>query len=238
MLKLVNITKRFGDVLAADNVTFDVDNGEFVFITGPSGSGKSTIIKLVLRQIIQDSGDIFLDELDLGKLKEKDIPKLRQRMGVVFQDFKMIPERTLRENVEIALAVTKVPELEWKDRVAHVLKLVGLEKRLNFFPSQLAGGEIQRGSLARALVTNPSIILADEPTGNLDWKTAEQIMELFEEINKEGKTIIMATHHLGIIEKHKKRVIELKEGKVVSDSGHKKVEKESSVKEKEVKETK
>jgi cell division transport system ATP-binding protein len=238
MLKLINITKRFGDVLAADNVTFDVGDGEFVFITGPSGSGKSTIIRLVLRQIVQDSGDIFLDELDLGKLKDKDIPKLRQRMGVVFQDFKMIPERTLRENVEIALAVTKVPQLEWKNRVDHVLKLVGLEKRLNFFPSQLAGGELQRGSLARALVTNPSIILADEPTGNLDWKTAEQIMELFEEINKEGKTIIMATHHLGIIEKHKKRVIELKDGKVESDSGHKKVEKENAVKEKEVKETK
>jgi cell division transport system ATP-binding protein len=238
MLKLVNITKRFGDVLAADNVTFDVDNGEFVFITGPSGSGKSTIIRLVLRQIVQDSGDIFLDELDLGKLKEKEIPTLRQRMGVVFQDFKMIPERTLWENIEIALAVTKVPQSEWKDRVAHVLKLVGLEKRSNFFPSQLAGGEIQRGSLARALVTNPSIILADEPTGNLDWKTADKILELFEEINKEGKTIVMATHHLGIIEKHKKRVIELKEGKVVSDSGHKKVEKENSAKEKEVKETK
>lgn len=238
MLKLINVTKRFGDILAVDDVTFSVENGEFVFITGPSGSGKSTIIKLILKQIVQDSGDIFLDDLDVGKMKEKDIPLLRQRMGVVFQDFKMIPERTLRENVEIALAVTKVPQLEWNDRVAHVLKLVGLEKRLNFFPSQLAGGELQRGSLARALVTNPSIILADEPTGNLDWKTAEQIIDLFEEINKEGKTIIMATHHLGIMEKHKKRLIELKEGKITSDSGRKKTEKEDTGKEKELKTSK
>lgn len=235
MLKLNNVTKIYGDILAIDGVSFDVGNGEFVFITGPSGSGKSTIIKLILRQITPDSGEIFLDEFDLGKLKSKEIPKIRQKMGIVFQDFKMIPERTLRENIEIALAVTKVPQAEWQERVSHVIKLVGLEKRTNLFPSQLAGGELQRGALARALVTNPEIILADEPTGNLDWKTAEGIIELFEQINKEGKIIFMATHHLGIIEKHKKRVIELKEGRVVSDSGAKKeerkVEKNEAVKE-------
>lgn len=222
MLKLINVTKTFGDILAVEDVSFEVSDGEFVFITGPSGSGKSTIIKLILRQFTPDSGEIFLNETDFGKLKHKEIPKLRQKIGIVFQDFKMIPDRTLWENVEVALAVTNVPRKEWKERVTHVIKLVGLEKRTNLFPSQLAGGELQRGSLARALVANPSIILADEPTGNLDWKTAESIMELFEQINKEGKTIIMATHHLGLIEKHKKRVIELNEGKVVSDSGSKK----------------
>lgn len=222
MLKLINVVKTFGDVKAIDNISFEIKDGEFVFVTGPSGSGKSTIIKLILRQTDPDSGEIFFEEKNTGKYVQKEIPKMRQRMGVVFQDFKLIHDRTLRENIEIALAVSNTPQKEWRDRVSHVTKLVGLEKRLNFFPSQLAGGELQRGALARALVTNPVLILADEPTGNLDWKTAEEIMDLFERINKEGKTIVMATHHIGIIEKHKKRVIELDEGKIVSDSGEKK----------------
>ncbi|KKR10705.1 MAG: Cell division ATP-binding protein FtsE [Candidatus Woesebacteria bacterium GW2011_GWA1_39_21] len=218
MLKLDKVTKVFGDIIAVDDISFDVSDGEFVFITGPSGSGKSTIIKLILRQIIPDSGEIILDGTNLASLKNKEIPKIRQKMGIVFQDFKMINERTLRENIEITLAVNKVPKNEWNDRVMHIAKLVGLEKRMDLFPVQLAGGELQRGALARALVGNPFLILADEPTGNLDWKTADEIMELFEKINNEGKTILMASHHLGIIEKHKKRVIELREGKVVADS--------------------
>lgn len=222
MLKLVNVVKTFGDLKAIDDISFEINDGEFVFVTGPSGSGKSTIIKLILKQTNPDSGEIFFEAKDIGKYGPKEIPKMRQRMGVVFQDFKLIHDRTLRENIEIALAVTNIPQKEWRDRVSHVIKLVGLEKRLNFFPSQLAGGELQRGALARALVTNPVLILADEPTGNLDWKTAEEIMDLFERINKEGKTIVMATHHIGIIEKHKKRVIELDEGKIVSDSSEKK----------------
>ena len=231
MLKFVNVVKTFGDIKAVEGISFDVAEGEFVFITGPSGSGKSTMIKLILRQISPDSGEIYFEDHNIGELKTKEVPKMRQKMGVVFQDFKMIHERTLRENIEIALAVSKVPQKEWKERVTHVTKLVGLDKRLDFFPSQLAGGELQRGALARALVSNPSLILADEPTGNLDWKTAEEIIDLFEQINEEGKTIIMATHHLGILEKHKKRVIELKEGKIVADSGAKKEEKKEAKKE-------
>jgi len=132
----------------------------------------------------------------------------------VFQDFKVLPERTVHENVEVALAVIGLPEDEWDERVKHVLKLVGLSSRAKLFPSQLSGGELQRVSLARALVINPKLILADEPTGNLDWKTAEGIMELLEKINKEGKTIIMATHHQGLIKHSKHRSVELKEGKV------------------------
>lgn len=231
MLKLDNVTKTFGEVTAVQEISFDIGEGEFVYITGPSGSGKSTIIKLILRQINPDTGEIFFEDMDVGKLKTKEIPKMRQKMGVVFQDFKMIHDRTLKENIEIALAVSKVPPGEWGDRVSHVTKLVGLDRRLNFFPSQLAGGELQRGALARALVTNPVLILADEPTGNLDWATAEEMMDLFEQISKEGKTIIMATHHLGIVEKHKKRIIELREGRVVSDSGKKKDEKKDQKKE-------
>lgn len=221
MLKLDKVTKTFGDIVAVNDVSFDISDGEFVFITGPSGSGKSTIIKLILRQLLPDSGEILWDDLNLDSLKNKEVPKIRQKMGVVFQDFKMINERTLRENIEIALAVNKVPPNEWQDRVMHVAKLVGLEKRMSLFPNQLAGGELQRGALARALVTNPTLILADEPTGNLDWETADKIMELFDQVNKEGKTILMASHHLGIVDKYKKRVVQLNEGKIVGDSGGK-----------------
>lgn len=237
MLKVVNVVKTFGDIKALEGVSFDVDDGEFIFITGPSGSGKSTIVKLVLQQIFPDSGEILLDDYKVGELKPNDLSKMRQKIGVVFQDFKMINERTLGENIEIALAVSGVPQKEWKDRVTHVAELVGLGKKLNYFPLQLAGGELQRGALARALVINPTLILADEPTGNLDWKTAEGIMDLFEKISDEGKTIIMATHHLGIIEKHKKRTISLKDGKIVSDTGAKKdtKKKEKDEEEKEVK---
>lgn len=231
MLKLSNVTKKYGDITAVENIGFDVSDGEFIFITGPSGSGKSTILKLILRQIFPDEGEIVFDGSDLGKLKNREIPKIRQKIGVVFQDFKMISERTLRENIEVALAVLNVPLKEWNDRVNHVAKLVGVGDRLDFFPSQLSGGELQRGALARALVVNPVLILADEPTGNLDWKTAEGIIDLFEKINAEGKTIVMATHHMGIIDKHKKRTIELKNGKIVSDPGSKKSDKKEDSKE-------
>jgi len=232
MLKLNSVTKIFGDILAVDNISFEIKDGEFVFITGPSGSGKSTVIKLILRQIVPDSGEISFNDTNIAKLKSNEVLRFRQKVGVVFQDFKMIPERTLCENIEIALAVTKIPSSEWKDRVSHVVKLVGLEKRVSLFPAQLAGGELQRGALARALVTNPELILADEPTGNLDWKTAEEMMELFEQISKEGKTILMATHHLGLIEKHKKRVVELKDGKVVTGGGIKTDKEDSKSEEK------
>ena len=221
MLKLKNVIKTFADIKAVSDVSFEVEDGEFIFITGPSGAGKTTLLKLILREYIPDSGEIILDGEDLAKLKGKEIPRIRQQMGCVFQDFKLIPERTLRENVEIALAVTKIPEKEWKNRVEHVLKLVGLDERVNLFPSQLSGGELQRTSMARALVINPKILLADEPTGNLDWDTADSIVSLFEKVNKEGKTILMATHNKEIIGKFKERIIEIKEGKIVKDSGSK-----------------
>ena len=157
-----------------------------------------------------------MDGKNIAKLSSKEVPRLRQHIGTIFQDFKVIPERTVAENVEVALAVIGLPKNEWPARTEHVLRLVGLSDRANLFPSQLSGGELQRVSMARALVVNPKIILADEPTGNLDWETADKIMDLFEKINQEGKTIIMATHHKLIINKLKKRVIELKDGKVIS----------------------
>lgn len=220
MIKVKNVTKKFGDITALSNVTFNVDKGEFVFITGPSGAGKTTVLKLILREILPDEGEIIFDGVNVAEVPQREIPGVRQKIGVVFQDFKVLSERTLRENVEVALAVTGVPQEEWGGRVDKILKLVGLDARSELFPSQLSGGELERVSLARALVVNPKLILADEPTGNLDWDTADEIMDLFEKINKEGKTIIMATHNKEIIAKLKKRVIKLNEGKIVDNHEH------------------
>jgi len=233
MLVFKNVSKSFGDVVALSDISFNIDDGEFVLLSGPSGAGKTTLLRLILRQLLPDSGEILLNEKNIAKLSERDIPILRKQIGVVFQDFKVLPERTLRENVEVALAVIGVPESEWKERVDHMLSLTGLGNRADFFPSQLSGGELQRVSLARALSVNPSIILADEPTGNLDWDTADSLIELFKAVNREGKTILMATHHKLIIDKLRGRVIELKDGKLVGgEKGKKSVGKKEKSKDK------
>ena len=212
MLEVKNVTKKFGKIDALKDISFTVEDGEFVFISGPSGAGKTTLLRLIVRELLPDDGEILIDSIDITRIPKKDVPKLRQSFGIIFQDFKVLPERTVSENVEVALAVIGLPKSEWDARVEHVLNLVGLGDRAGLFPSQLSGGELQRVSMARALVVNPKIILADEPTCNLDWETADTLMELFDKINKEGKTIIMATHHRLIINKMKKRVIELKGG--------------------------
>lgn len=220
MVKFKGVTKTFGSVVALNNVSFEIEKGEFVFIVGPSGAGKTTALKLILGEIVPDAGEVSVDGVDIAKIHNSDLPRYRQKIGSVFQDFKVLPERTVRENVEVALAVIGTEEKQWKARVDGVLKLVGLSHRSEVFPLQLSGGELQRVSLARGLVVNPKIVLADEPTGNLDWETADAIMELFEKINKEGKTIIMATHNEVVIERHKKRLIQLKEGKLSKDGKH------------------
>ena len=222
MLELKGITKTFGKIKALEDINFNVEKGEFVFITGPSGAGKTTIIRLILRELLPDQGEIILAGRDITKLPSKQIPYLRQKIGTIFQDFKVLPEKTVRENIEMALAVCGVNQEEWKDRGIDVLKMVGLKKRHSLFPSQLSGGELQRLSMARALAINPKIVLADEPTGNLDWDTADLIMDLFQKINSEGRTVIMATHHELIIKKYAQRIIELKEGRVVKDTASKK----------------
>jgi cell division transport system ATP-binding protein len=208
------VPKKFGSHVALNDISFDVKKGEFVFITGPSGSGKTTILKIILGDLIQDAGEVNVDGFDVKALKEKDIPSFRQKIGTVFQDFKVLPERTVFENVAVALAVIGVPEKGWGERVENVLKLSGLSRQANHFPSQLSGGELQRVSLARALAVNPKILLADEPTGNLDWETSDNLMQLFEKINKEGKTIVMATHNLDIVKKYQKRTINIVSGKL------------------------
>jgi len=217
MVKFKLVTKTYGEVCALKDVSFEVKDGEFVFLMGPSGAGKTTILKLILKEIFPDTGEIHVGGVDVSKVSEKDLPGFRQKVGCVFQDFKLLNERTTYENIEIALAVLGVAEPKWKERVEKVLKMVGLFDRKNLFPSQLSGGEIQRASLARALVVNPDLILADEPTGNLDWDKADEIMELLERVNKEGKTVIVATHNKEIVGKLKKRVIRLISGKIIKE---------------------
>ena len=215
MIKFKNVTKTFGEVVALKDASFEIEKGEFVFITGPSGSGKTTILKLILKEILPNSGKITFGSQDVEKISEKELPLYRRKIGCVFQDFKVLPGKTVEENIQVALAAIGVPEEKWDKRVNEVLKVSGIEKRADFFPLQLSGGELQRVSFARALVVKPELILADEPTGNLDWDTAKGMMDLFEKISKEGITVIMATHNSMIIDKIKRKQIKLKEGKVV-----------------------
>jgi len=236
MLKVKDVSKTFGDIAALEEVSFEADKGEIVFIVGPSGAGKTTLLNLIVGKYLPDKGQIIINGTDITQLDEKELPEMRQKIGFVFQDFKVLPERTLRENIEVGLAVVGVDQSEWQARVDQVLDLVGLMERAELFPSQLSGGELQRASLARALVVNPDLILADEPTGNLDWETADEIMELLEKINKEGKTIIMATHHKLIVEKYSSGKLK---GKIINlEKGKKKVVQEEKPKEKAKKEKK
>lgn len=214
ILEFKDVSKSFGKIKALENISFGVKEGEFVFVVGPSGAGKTTLLRLILGEIAPTSGQIIFESKDVAKLKNSEVPEHRQRIGVVFQDFKLLSDRTVRENVEVALAVKGVGEAKWKGMVDAVLKSVGLAERSELFPAQLSGGEIQRVSLARALVVNPKLIFADEPTGNLDWETGEAIMKLFEKVNKEGMSVIVASHNKDIIEKMGKRVIKLKDGRL------------------------
>ncbi len=217
MVKFKKVTKKFGEIMALEDVSFEIEPGEFVFVTGPSGAGKTTIIRLMLRDYLPTSGKIKVDGFNLIEMKKNDIPQLRRRIGVVFQDFKLLTDRTVWENVALALRVLGKDEKEIEKEIPKILKLVGLEERANLFPSQLAGGELQRVGLARAVVGQPEIVIADEPTGNLDVATAWQIVRLLQKINQTGKTVIMATHNFEIVNSMKERVIELDKGKLVSD---------------------
>jgi len=217
MIKFDQVTKKFGEIVALDGVSFEIEPGEFVFITGPSGAGKTTLAKLMLREYLPTSGKIKVAQFDLNEMKSKDLPQLRRQIGMVFQDFKLLSDRTVWENVALALRVLGKSEEEIEKEIPRILKMVGLEKRAELFPAQLAGGELQRAGLARAVVGQPEIIIADEPTGNLDLATAWQIIKLLQKVNKMGKTVIMATHNFEIVNAMKERVIEFNEGKLISD---------------------
>ena len=218
MLKFEKVNKKFGpEFFSLSDLDFEIADGEFVFLTGPSGAGKTTILRLILRDLKPNSGKITLDNLELGKLKSSQLPNLRQKVAMVFQDFRLLFDRTVFENIALALELRGIKQKEIESRVKAILELTSLTNCLNLFPLQLSGGELQRTCLARALVGEPKILLADEPTGNLDPKNARGILDLLIKINKMGTTVVMATHNAELVNSTKNRVINLNKGKITRD---------------------
>ncbi len=218
MIKFENVSKKFGSTFALDDISFEVGSGEFIFLVGPSGAGKSTLLRILTREVLPTSGKVFVHHTDITKIKTNDVPALRRKVGVVFQDFKLLDDRTVFENVALTLEVLGKVDEEIGKSVEHILKLVEIWDRRNLFPRQLAGGEAQRTAIARAVVGKPDVLLADEPTGDLDPKTAWGVIQLLNEINSWGTTICMATHNVEIVNTLKRRVIQLKKGKISKDS--------------------
>ena len=218
MIKLEHVSKSYtAGIPALNDVSLDIEEGEFVFIVGDSGSGKSTLIKLLLKELEPTEGTITINNKKLNKIKRRQIPKFRRNIGVVFQDFRLLKDRNVYENVAFAQRVIERPNRVIKKRVPEILTLVGLAEKYKSFPRELSGGEQQRVALARALVNRPNILLADEPTGNLDPKNSLEIMKLLEEINERGTTVLVVTHNQEIVNEMKKRVITMKKGVIVSD---------------------
>lgn len=218
MIEFKNVSKIYGnDVNALSNVNVSIDRGEFVFVVGASGAGKSTFIKLLMKEIEPTKGSILVNDTDITTLKRKQIPYYRRKIGMVFQDYRLIPTLSVYENVAFAMRIVEAGYRDIKKRVPLVLSLVGLSDKHNDFPNQLSGGEQQRVALARAIVNNPSFLIADEPTGNLDPETAMEIVNLINDINKAGTTVIMATHAEQIVNQMKKRVIAVENGTIVRD---------------------
>jgi len=218
MIVFDRVSKKYNQgTVALDNVSFKIDKGEFVFLVGPSGAGKTTILRLLLAQILPTKGKIIVDGQEVIKIPRKKIPDLRKKIGTVFQDFKLLFDRTVAENVGIALEIKGLKPEEIKKETKKTLSLVGLEDKDKLFPVQLSGGEFQRTVIARAIITKPKILFADEPTGNLDLDTSWQIINLLKQINKMGTTVIISTHNIEIVDCLKQRVIRLDKGKIKSD---------------------
>lgn len=218
MLKLLNVEKQYPNgVSALKNITLTVEQGEFVYLVGQSGAGKSTLIKLLYRELIPTKGFIQINDFDLRQMKERQVPKLRRTLGVVFQDFKLLPKMTVAENIGYALQVIGKSDAEIEAAVQQVLEEVGLAEQATHFPDELSGGQQQRVAIARAIVNRPKVLIADEPTGNLDPQTTEGIMEILQRINDSGTTIIMATHNQQIVDELPHRVIEIADGRIVRD---------------------
>ena len=218
MIKFENVTKKFGNgTVAVEDVSFEIPDQEFVFICGPSGAGKTTLLRLLIRDFLPSAGSIFLNEWNIEKLPHQKVCQLRRRVGMVFQDFKLLSDRTVFENVALALEILGEKEKAIKEKVNEVLGALDLTGQANLFPVQLSGGELQRAVLARAMVVKPEVLLADEPTGNLDPGTAWEIIKLLQEINKAGTTVIMATHNVDIVDSLGKRVIKIDKGKIKKD---------------------
>lgn len=218
MLKMENVSKVYpGGSVALQDVDIHIKPGEFVFVVGPSGAGKSTFIKMLFREVLPTTGSIFVNGTDILALTPKEIPYLRRQLGIIFQDYRLLPDRTVYENVAFAMEVIEIPHRKIKRRVLNVLDLVGLRSRANAYPNELSGGEQQRIAIARAIVNDPILVIADEPTGNLDPETSWDIMEIFKEINATGTTIVMATHDKEIVDAMGKRVVAIEKGRIVRD---------------------
>ena len=218
MIEITNLTKTYDrSSRALKNVNITIEDSEFVFITGRSGSGKSTLLKILLKEVEPTSGRVIVNDMDLGAMPRRYVPKYRRMLGVVFQDFRLLKDKTVYENVAFAQRVIGVPGRTIRDSVPRMLKMVGLSSKYKSFPNQLSGGEQQRVAIARALINRPAVLLADEPTGNLDPQNAMEIMKLLEAINENGTTVIVVTHSHEIVDMMKKRVITIDKGVVVSD---------------------
>jgi cell division transport system ATP-binding protein len=216
MIQLYHVTKRYAPgINALTDVSLQIDKGEFVFLTGPSGAGKTTFLKMIFREELPTEGQILVNGRNLSALPAARVPYLRRSVGVVFQDFKLIHRKTIFENIALALHVVGVPETEHKVRVLRLLRMVGLQHRIHAYPLQVSGGEQQRVAIARALINEPVLLLADEPTGNLDPELSGEILRLFREINAHGTTVVVATHDRELIRKFARRVIHLEEGRLV-----------------------
>ena len=218
MIHMRNICKTYDTgAVALDNVNIDIAKGEFVFIVGASGAGKSTFIKMLFREELPTSGKLLVNGHDVINMDRKEVPYLRRGLGVIFQDYRLLPDKTVFENVAFAMQVIEAPRRIMQRSVNAVLDVVGLRDKYRSFPSQLSGGEQQRVAIACAIVNDPAIVIADEPTGNLDPETSWEIMDIFQRINKAGTTIVMATHDRNIVDAMKKRVIAIEDGRIVRD---------------------
>ena len=218
MVELRGVSKTYPNgTVALRDVNLKLDKGEFVFLVGPSGSGKSTLVKLLLKEEDATEGEVYVNGYDVTSMTRQEIPFLRRSLGVVFQDFRLLPNKTVYENVAFAMIITEALPKEIRRQVPMALALVGLSRKANMHPNQLSGGEQQRVALARALVNNPALLIADEPTGNLDPETSWEIMKLLSEINHRGTTVIVATHEKSIVDEMKKRVVSISKGLIVRD---------------------
>lgn len=218
MIIFNSVTKKFPDgSTALEKISLEIKDGEFVFFIGPSGAGKTTIMKLLRRELVVSEGTILINDINLAEISNKEIPGLRRQIGMCFQDFKLLYDKTVLENVALSLEVAGEHGEEADKKVREALNNVGLSKKADFFPIQLSGGELQRVGIARAIVAKPSVLVADEPTGNLDPESAWEILKLFKEINLAGTTVLVATHNAEVVNKFKERVISLKKGKIYRD---------------------
>jgi cell division transport system ATP-binding protein len=217
VIRFENVTKRYGTLEALHNVSFDIQLGEFVFLVGPSGAGKSTILKLIYREELASEGIVYVGPVDVSRLHHNQVPRLRRRMGIVFQDFKLLPGQSAYDNVAYVLRALGVAPQEVRRRVMGALKVVGLIDKVDAPPEELSGGEQQRVGIARAIVNGPSLVVADEPTGNLDPQTSMELIDLLEQINQRGTTVLVSTHDASIVDKMNKRVLNMADGRLVQD---------------------